>query len=75
MRKDLQEIRYQLQEICKNEANSLFRLARTMERHGVNAEMVARCREEALLLHNTGYPERILDPFKKWEFAFNEEVF
>lgn len=72
MRKDLQEIRYQLQEICEKEATKLFRQARRMEEHGVSIEVVERCRDEAMILHNTGYPERILDPFNVGEFAFRE---
>lgn len=72
MRKDLQEIRYQLQEIAEREATMLFRQARRMEAHKVSAEMITKCREEAMSLHTTGYPERLLDPFKAWEFAFKE---
>ena len=75
MRKDLQEIRWQLQEICKKEAYKLWRQARRMKEHGVSSDLVGRCGQEAFELYNTGYPERVLDPFKKWEFAFNEEVF
>ena len=48
----------------------LFRMARRLEKHGGSPEMVNRIREEAFTLHNTGYPERLLDEFIKWEFAF-----
>lgn len=74
MRKDLQEIRCELQEICNKEAYRLWRQARRMRNHGVSAELVQKCSNEAFELFNTGYPERILeiDYEYKVQFAFKE---
>lgn len=70
MEKRLKEIRFELKEIADKEAMKLYRLARRLERRGGNREVVARIREEACTLYKTGYPERLIDPFLKWEFAF-----
>lgn len=70
MRKDLKEMRYELMEIAENEATKLYRLAWRMTAHGCKAENIAKVREEANRLHMTGYPERLLDPFVTWEYAF-----
>ena len=74
MRKDLESIKAQLSEICKNEAMRLYRQARRMQKHGVNEAMVQKCRNEASELWNTGYPERILDDYYRFkvQFAFKE---
>ena len=70
MRKDLREIKYQLKEIAEKESMKLFRMARNLQKRGGSVETVSKIREEAFKLHNTGYPERLLDDFIKWEFAF-----
>lgn len=72
MRKDLQEIRYQLQEIAEKEATRLYRQAWRMEAHGLPADSVTKCRDEARELHSMAYPERLLDPFRVWNYAFKE---
>ena len=68
--KELREIRSQLQEIAEQEATKLFRLAWKMTAHGCNPENIEKCRIEARELHMTGYPERLLDPFRTWNYAF-----
>ncbi|MSS88654.1 hypothetical protein FYJ45_10205 [Eisenbergiella tayi] len=70
MNKELRKIKNQLQDMAKAESMKLFRMARRLEKHGGSPETVNRIREEAFTLHNTGYPERLLDEFIKWEFAF-----
>lgn len=66
----LMDIRYQLQEMLEAEATRLYRLARKMEEHGVSIEEVQKCRNEADEFHMCSYPERVLDPFRKWNYAF-----
>lgn len=68
--KRLREIQNELYEIAEKEAMKLFRLARRCEEHGVSANIIVDIRNEAFELHNTGYPERLLDPFKTWKYAF-----
>ena len=66
-------IRYELQDIAKAEAVRVWRLARRMESHGCDPESISRARAEADELYNTmgwGYPERLLNPFKVWQYAF-----
>ena len=70
MRSDLRAIREQLCEIAEREATKLFRLAWRMQRHGCKAENVEACREEARVLHMTGYPERLLCSDIVWKYAF-----
>ena len=70
MNEELKEIRYQLEEIAMQEANKLYRVARKLKSHGGSAKTVAKIREEANLLHGCAYPERLIDPFTKWEYAF-----
>ena len=70
MRRDLNEIRYELQEMAEKEATYLYRLAWRMTAHGCNPANIAKVREEANELHMTGYPEKLIDPFKTWEYAF-----
>ena len=70
MNKELANIRHSLQEIAEKEATKLFRLAWRMQSHGCNPVNVEKCREEARELHLTGYPERLLDPFRVWDYAF-----
>lgn len=70
MSKELENIRYQLIEMSEKEAIKLYRLARKLQDHGGSAEVVAKIREEASELHLNAYPERLLDPFKAWEYAF-----
>lgn len=70
MRKDLVQMRESLREVAEREATQLYRLAWRMQAHSCKAESIAKVREEANELHMTGYPERLLDPFKKWEYAF-----
>lgn len=64
------DIRNDLRELLNKEAMRLYRQARRMQSHKVKAEEVTKCREEANELYNTGYPERVLDPFKAWDYAF-----
>lgn len=68
--KPLRDMRDDLKMLLEAEANRLYRLARRMEEHGVSAEEVQKCREEANEFHMTGYPERVLDPFRTWRYAF-----
>lgn len=70
MRSDLRAIKNQLTEIAEKEATYLYRLAWRMTDHGCSAESIAKVREEARELHMTGYPERLLDDFRQWEYAF-----
>lgn len=70
MSKELENIRYQLIEISEREATKLYRLAWRMVKHNCSAESVRKCREEANELHLNAYPERMLDQFKTWEYAF-----
>lgn len=73
MNRQLREMYDQLQEIAEREAMKLFRLARRCEEHGVSANIIVDIRNEAHELHMTGYPERLLDPFKVWKYAFKGE--
>ncbi len=68
--KPLRDVRDDLRELLEAEATRLYRLARKMEEHGVSAEEVHKCREEANEFHMCNYPERVLDPFRKWSYAF-----
>lgn len=73
MTKELRQIREQLQETAKAEAVRVWRLARRMEAHGCNPDSISRARAEGCELYDTmgsGYPERLLNPFKVWEYAF-----
>lgn len=70
MNKQLREIREQLKEIAEREATKLYRLANRLQKHGGSQETVRKIREEAQRLHMTGYPERLIDPFIRWDFAF-----
>lgn len=72
MNKQLNEIREQLEEIAACEAMKLFRMARRLKEHGGTEETVNAIREEARELYATAYPERLLDPFKTWKYAFKE---
>lgn len=71
--KELRNLRQQLIEMCEAEATKLYRMARRALAHGCNLELVNEIREEAHQLHNTGYPERLLDPFITWKYAFRAE--
>ena len=68
--KPLRDMRQDLKELLEAEATRLYRLARRMEEHGVSADKVRKCREEADEFHMCSYPERVLDPFRKWSYAF-----
>lgn len=68
--KKLRKIREELEEIAEQEATKLFRLAWRAKAHGCSNETVEAIRNEARELHMTGYPERLLDPFKTWKYAF-----
>lgn len=68
--KELTRIRERLEEIAENEATKLFRLARRAKTHGCSNETIEEIRNEARELHMTGYPERLLDPFRTWKYAF-----
>lgn len=70
MNAKLAKIRYELQDIAEKEATKLYRLAWKAQAHGVDKSVVETLRREANELHMTAYPERLLDPFKKWEYAF-----
>jgi len=70
MRRDLREIHCQLKEIAEKEATYLYRLAWRMIAHGCDPKNVEKCREEARELHMCAYPERLLDPFRTWDYAF-----
>lgn len=68
--KELRTVRDDLRELLECEATRLYRLARKMEEHGVSADKVQKCREEANEFHMCSYPERVLDPFRTWNYAF-----
>ena len=70
MNKELKEMRNSLQEIAEREATKLYRLAWRMQDHGCLSANIQKCRQEAHELHMTGYPERLLDPFRVWNYAF-----
>lgn len=73
MNKELRAIREQLQDIAKAEAVRVWRLARRMESHGCDPECIDKAQREGWELYNVmgcGYPERSLDPFKVWVYAF-----
>ena len=70
MRADLRKIRNDLCEIAEMEATKLYRLAWRMQRHGCQKEHIEKCREEARELHMIGYPERLLDDSRRWQYAF-----
>ena len=70
MNTELKAIRNQLAEIAEAEATKLYRLAWRMTAHGCDKANIEKCREEARELHMTGYPERLIDPFKTWQYAF-----
>ena len=70
MRRDLESMRNELYGLPEKEATYLFRLAWRMQAHNCKPENVARVRAEAMELHMTGYPERLLDPFRTWDYAF-----
>lgn len=67
--KRLSEIFYELQGIRDQEATKLFRLARKAMEHGCDLTLCARIRSEAWVLRGIN-PEKLLDPFIVWEFAF-----
>lgn len=71
--KKLRKIREQLAEIAEQEATKLYRLAWKAKAHECSNETVEAIRDEARELHLTGYPERLLDPCKVWQFAFRQE--
>ena len=68
--RELMKIRNELVDIADREATKLFRLAWRAKAHGCSNETVEQIRNEARELHMTGYPERLLDPFKTWKYAF-----
>ena len=72
MNKELSEIRRSLSDMAEAEARKLFRLARNAQEHGVSLETVDEIKDEAwfLNLNMTSSPERLLNPFKVWKFAF-----
>lgn len=73
MTQELRQIREQLQETAKAEAIRVWRLARRMQEHGCDPERIDKAQREGWELYNVmgcGYPERLLDPFKVWEYAF-----
>lgn len=70
MTKEMREIKARLEEISEKEAMKLYRMARRLQKHGGSSETVAKIREEASELHMNAYPERLLDSFKVWKFAF-----
>ena len=70
MNKELRNIKNQLQEIAEKESIRLGRMSRRLQKHGGSLETIQAIRNEALELHNTAYPERLLDDFKVWKFAF-----
>lgn len=70
MTRELQEMRDKLVEISEDEATKLYRMAWRLKAHGGSTETIEKIRSEARELHMNAYPERLLDPFKRWEFAF-----
>lgn len=70
MKKELNDIKARLVEIANCEAMKLYRMARKLQAHGGSIETVSAIREEANRLYNTGYPERLLNNFTLWKYAF-----
>ena len=72
MRKDLREIREELEQKAEKEAYKLYRLAWRAVRHGCTAETVAKIREEADWCFRTGtaYPERLLTDQVRYELRY-----
>lgn len=68
--KRLREIYCELEEIAEKEATKLFRLAWRAKNHGCSDQTVEEIRNEARQLHMISYPERLLDPFRTWKYAF-----
>lgn len=70
MRKDLRAIRDELAAICEAESAKLYRLAWRMAAHGCDRKHVEKCRDEARMLHMTGYPERVIGAFAEYDFTY-----
>lgn len=70
MNSELKNIKNQLKEISEKESMKLFRIARRLEKHGGSSETILEIRNEAFELHDTAYPERLIDDRKIWKFAF-----
>ena len=70
MNKQLRKYRSDLINISEKEATKLFRLAWRMTAHGCDPDHIEECRNEARELHMNAHPERLLDPFRKWSYAF-----
>lgn len=68
----LSEIYNELQEIRDREAMKLFRLSRKAMEHDCPLPFCVRIRSEAWALGGIN-PEKLLDPFITWEFAFKLE--
>ncbi|MBR5193022.1 MAG: hypothetical protein IKW37_01190 [Bacteroidaceae bacterium] len=68
--KELVEIISRLEEMAEAEATKLYRLAWRAKAHGCSDETVEEIRNEARELHMIGRPERLLDAFKTWKYAF-----
>lgn len=68
--KELSQIRSRLEDMAEREATKLYRLAWRAKEHGCSNETVEAIRSEARELHMIAYPERLLDPFRKWKYAF-----
>lgn len=70
MNKQLENLRYQLIEVSEAEATKLYRLAWRMVAHNCDPSHIQKCRDEARELHMNAYPERLLDPYRRWSYAF-----
>lgn len=57
-------------EISEKEATKLYRLAWRMAAHGCDPKNIEKCRNEARALHMNAYPERLLDYYTTWDYAF-----
>jgi hypothetical protein len=68
MNKELKAIKNELELKSEREATKLFRLAWRAVAHGCKPETVAKIREEARWLHESGtaYPERLI----AWDFEY-----
>lgn len=70
MNKELKEIRGRVRLIGEREGIRLYRIARNMQMRGCSSKTIREIREEADVLWNGAYPERLLDPDVKWKYAF-----
>lgn len=72
MNKEIRDIRWQLEEIAEHEAMKVFRMAKRLQDHGGTPEKVREIRNEAFELLDSRSPEKLINPFKRWKYAFKQ---